>query len=75
VDQAGLLDRRDELLGADQHAVCSTPAHKCLDAHQPPGVERGLGLVVQHQVVALDRLAQLAEQRQTLRTVLVQLGV
>ena len=51
------------------------PAHQRLHAEHLTGAEVGLGLVVQHQLVAFQRLPQPAEQREPWGTVLVDRGV
>ena len=50
------------------------PAHERLDADELAGLERDLRLVVQDQLVALDRGAQLGEQAEAVGGVRVALG-
>src|SRR5690606_30321072 len=57
VDQAGGFGQRDEVGGRDDLAV-SLPTHEGLDAHHLPGADIDLGLVVQHQLAALQRFVQ-----------------
>ncbi|KAG1079334.1 hypothetical protein G6F40_016349 [Rhizopus arrhizus] len=57
-DQAGLFGDGNELVRADQTARGVVPAQQCFGAHD--GARGGfvLGLVVQHELVALLRQAQ-----------------
>ena len=58
-DQPGLLGERDELAGRHEDAV-ALPAHQRLDADHAHAAGVDLGLVVQDELVALDRLVQRA---------------
>ena len=51
------------------------PAHQRLDADDVAGLQLQLGLVVQHELVARERLAQLAEALEPRRAVVVALAV
>ena len=66
-DQAGLLGERHELVGADQAVARVVPAHERLDADDAAADDVGLRLVVQLELAALDRRAQLAGERQAAR--------
>ena len=56
-DQAGVLGQRNEVARRHQLAA-ALPAHQRLGAHHARGAHVDLGLVVQHQFVALDGLVQ-----------------
>ena len=51
------------------------PAHQRFDSQDPPGVGVDFGLVVQQQLALLQGAAQLAEQGQPFRAVLVLFGI
>src|SRR5664280_1449363 len=70
-DQAGVLGQRDEVIRWDQAAVGVLPADQGLGADDVPGADADLGLVVQDQLVAVQRPAQVPEQRQLRRGVAV----
>src|SRR5450756_2393320 len=70
-DQAGVLGQRDEVVRWDQAAVGVLPADQGLGADDVPGADADLGLVVQDQLVAVQRPAQVPEQRQLRRGVAV----
>ena len=59
-DQPGLLGHADELRRQHQPSFGVLPAQQRLDADDLARAERDLRLVVQRQLGALDRLAQLA---------------
>ena len=66
-DQAGALGQRHELAGREQAARRVLPAHERLDADHRAGAQRDLRLVVQDELVLVDRAAQLGEQRERAR--------
>src|SRR5660397_36663 len=70
-DQAGVLGQRDEVIRWDQAAVGVLPADQGLGADDVPGADADLGLVVQDQLVAVQRPTQVPEQRQLRRGVAV----
>mmetsp|Transcript_6689 Transcript_6689/g.27999 ORF Transcript_6689/g.27999 Transcript_6689/m.27999 type:complete len:689 (+) Transcript_6689:1417-3483(+) len=74
-DEAGLLGERDELHRRHQAAHRVLPAHQRLGADDAALLQVDLGLQVQAQLVGLDRMAQLGQQRQRLLAACVQLGV
>ena len=61
-DQARGLGDADELAGRHEPALGVRPAHERLDAGRAAGAERHLRLVVQHQLVPLERAVQLVLQ-------------
>ena len=65
LDQPGLFGKRDELIRRNQPALRMFPAHQRLDPLAAPCAQVDFGLVVQNQLVVLDRRAQLADQRQS----------
>ena len=70
-DQAGVLGQRDELVRRQQPALRVLPAHQRLDAVDVAGREHGLRLVVDDELVLVERAPQLADERQAARVVLV----
>ena len=60
LDQPAVLGDRDELAGVEQAALGVVPAHQRLDAGDLAGAEAIDRLVVQLELVALERVAQLA---------------
>ena len=64
--QAGLLGERNELRGRDVAVPRQPPAQQRLGAHHAPVAQVHLGLIQDHQLVALQRAAQLALQHQPL---------
>ena len=64
LDQAGLLGVRDELVGQDRALVRVAPAGERLDAVDRAGQQVELGLELERQLAALDRLAERARERQ-----------
>jgi hypothetical protein len=74
-DQPGPFGQGDELAGREQAMLRVLPAHQRLHPQYPAAVGVDLGLVVQHQLLAVDGAAQLAEQGQPSGAVLVELGV
>ncbi len=50
--------------GTSKPARRVLPPQQRLDAHDPVGLELELGLVVQHELVGADRVAELADQRE-----------
>ena len=74
-DQAGLLGERNEVVWHDQATPRVLPAHQGLDPCQARVGAVALGLVVEPQLVALDTLAQLTAERQTLGAVIVLLAL
>ena len=73
-DRAGPLGERHELVGLQQPVLGVLPAHERLGAGDVVPLERHLRLVVQDELVALDRAPQLAEEAQPGRRVRVALG-
>ena len=73
-DQAGVLGQVDELVGRDQTQPGVGPADQRLGAGHASRLDLDLGLVVQHQLVAVDGMTQLADQRQPRRRVAVGVG-
>ena len=69
--QRGVLGVREERARAAQAVHGVLPAHERLDAGDAAGREVDLRLVVQDQLVALERAAQLGDQRQPLARVAV----
>ena len=63
-DQPGVLGERDELVGKDQAALGVLPAHQGLGADDLAGADADLGLVVQDELAAVQRPAQVPEQRE-----------
>jgi hypothetical protein len=61
-----VLGQRDELHRADQPPLGVVPAHERLRADDAAVGQSHLGLVVQDELVALDRLAQLGQHEQAL---------
>ena len=74
-DDPGALGDRDEHVREEQAAGGVLPAHERLDAVQAAGRRDALGLVEDPELVALDAVAQLAEQGQPLRAVRVLQGL
>ena len=74
LDQAGALGDPDEPGRRDEAPLGMDPADERLDAHDPAGLEVGLRLVVDDELLLLDRAAQLARERQPLGVVRVLLG-
>ena len=66
-DEARLLGKRDETHRRHQPACRVLPAQQRFGADDATSVERELGLQVQAQLVVVDGVAQLAQQRQRLR--------
>ena len=50
------------------------PSQQGLDAHDAVGLEIELGLVVQHELVGGDGVAQLADQRESRRAEVREVG-
>ena len=73
-DRAGALGERDELVGLQQPVLGVLPAHERLDARHAVALERDLRLVVQDELVALDRAPQLAQEAEPGRRVGIALG-
>ena len=65
-DEVGLLGQRDELRGRDVAVPGQAPAQQRLGADDPAVAQVDLGLVLDHQLVALERAAQLALEHQPL---------
>ena len=59
-DQAAVLGDGDELGGVEQAALGVLPAHERLDAGDLAGAQADHRLVVEGELVAVERLAQLA---------------
>ena len=60
LDQAAVLGDRDELAGVEQAALGVVPAHQRLDADDLAAAQSDHRLVVQFELLALERVAQLA---------------
>ena len=73
-DQAAFLGQRDEACGRDIAELGMVPARQGLDAVQAAVLEVELGLVVQVQAAAAQRIAQCGLQHQALLRQLVHLG-
>ena len=73
-DQARVLGQRDELVGRQPAVHGVRPAQQHLGAGDHVGAQVDLGLVVQDELLALERRAQVAGQRQALDAVAVELG-
>ena len=71
VDQLGGLHERQELVGHQEPVHGVLPADERLDRVELAVREAGLRLVVQHQLVGLDRTAQLGDEREIGRVVVV----
>ena len=63
-DHAGALGQRDELVGHDQAALAVAPPDQRLDADHVVGREVDQRLVVEHELLALDRPPQASGHRQ-----------
>ncbi len=66
-DKACFLEQRDELERRHQAALGAQPPDQRLDADHAPGVGFDLGLVVQDELLPLERLTQLVLQGKPLR--------
>ena len=73
-DEAGVLGQRDELVGRQPAVHGVRPAQQHLGARHRIGAQVDLGLVVQDELLALERRAQVAGQGQALHAVAVELG-
>ena len=60
LDQAAVLGDRDELAGVEQAALGMVPAHQRLEADDLAAAQGDHRLVVQLELVAVERVAQLA---------------
>ena len=69
--QPALLRERQEVCGREQPAPRVLPAHERLDAGDGPARQVGLRLVVQDELAVVDRVAQLADEREPLAAVVV----
>ena len=72
--EAALLRQRQEVPGREQPAPRVLPAHERLDAAHGAARQVGLGLVVQDELPGVDRVAQLAHEREALAAVAVARG-
>ena len=63
VDQPGALGKRDERVGKDQAVLGVLPAHQCLGADKVSG-KVDFGLVIQHQLIALECPPQVPDHRE-----------
>src|SRR5690606_2831134 len=63
-DEAALLGERDELRGADEAVLVVVPAAERLEAEHLAGLERDHRLVVEAQLGALERAAQVGLEEQ-----------
>ena len=69
-----MLGQRDELVRRQPAVHGVRPAQQHLGARHRIGAQVDLGLVVQHELLALERRAQVAGQGQALHAVAVELG-
>ena len=69
--EPALLRERQEVRGREQPAPRVLPAHERLDAARRAARQVGLGLVVQDELAGVDRVAQLAHEREPLAAVVV----
>src|SRR5215211_2548737 len=69
-----LLRQGDELVGRDYPAHGMAPAHERFDAVHPAGAEVGPRLVVEDELAAIDCAAELSEEREAVRAVVVALA-
>jgi hypothetical protein len=74
VDEPGLLGDRDEV-ARRQQPVVALPAHQGLDAGEPPGARVDDRLVVQHQLVPVERLVQRGLEVEALAVGMPELGL
>ncbi|MDV7392589.1 hypothetical protein RZS08_14580, partial [Arthrospira platensis SPKY1] len=74
-DVASLFGKRDEVHRRHEAALWMYPAHQRLDAERGGRAKIVLGLVVEHQLVGLHRLAQFGEQGQPSGVAAVMRGV
>ena len=61
--QSGGLGERDEVVRHHEAVLGVDPANECLDPGDRTGLEVGDGLVVEDELVAFDRAAQVAQER------------
>src|SRR5207253_5420386 len=61
-DETALLGERDEVERRDHPALGMLPAHERLEARDPLGLEGYERLVVQHELVVLERALQLGPE-------------
>jgi hypothetical protein len=73
-DQADALGDTDELVRRDPGPVAAAPAQQRFHAVGPTRAGVGLGLVVDDERPALDRLAQLGRDRESPRGTLIERG-
>src|SRR5436853_7425388 len=64
LDEVGLLRGGNEVIRWQQAVAGMAPAHECLDLCGSPVRHGDDRLVVQHELELVDRIAQLADQRQ-----------
>src|SRR5439155_17728657 len=63
-DHAGFLEHRNELERRDKPEVGALPTHQGFDADNTPRLDVDIRLVVQHELVLVQRASQLAPQRE-----------
>ena len=71
LDQAGVFGKRNEGIRRDKPSFGVPPAHECLSARHATRAQLDLRLEVQHELVALDCKAQIPNQAEPLRCVLI----
>ena len=68
-DQAGVLGERDEVAGRNEAELGVVPAHERFERDRQPGTDVDDRLVVDDQLVALERAVQSGDARQSVRGV------
>ena len=74
LDETGALGQGDELVRRNQTVLGVLPANQGFDADAAIVAQADFGLVVQGQLVTLDRPTQVADHRQPIGAVLVLVG-
>ncbi len=72
LDQAGALGLGDETIGVEESVGGMLPADERFGSRDPHRIHRRLGLVVQYELVARHRVAEVPEQGQMVRGIGVQ---
>ena len=75
VDELGRFHQRQEPLGREEPVHGVLPADECLDGIETAVRESRFGLVMQDQLVGVDRMAKLAQEREVGGVVVVLVGV
>src|SRR5581483_6788924 len=70
----GFFGKRNELAGRDHAKLRVLPSHQGFGAADLAVVERGLELIVQHQLVALGRVVEITGERAALAGAVVHLA-